>query len=147
MYKYVTIIIWNISKNFCCILNSQVHTFLDICLKGNRLVGVAIENDLKSLGYNSFNNFMDLHDLYQDDRGPFALGHIVKKLLSNRSGFQQGQHSAIDDARMTLAVYKHYKKSLENETFDTELMKLSLSREQYKKEKPKFFSEPCKCRK
>jgi len=116
-----------------------------MCLEGNKLVGVAVANDLISLDY-EHKHILDLHDFFRDDNGAFALGHIARQLLDNRSGFQQGHHYAIDDARMTLAAYKKLQ-SLQAIPggLNSAIQKLTKSRGIYKQTKPKFTSERCSC--
>lgn len=106
-------------------------------------MGAAIKNDLVSLQY-EVENVLDLQTIYKDAIGGFALALCAKKLLNNRTGFQEGQHSAIDDARMTLALYKHYQKSSDDEIY-SDCEKLSASRAEYKKTKPKYKAEKCTC--
>jgi len=127
----------------CCI--KQIHKFLDICLSGNIIVGADIQQDLKSLEY-TFHNVEDLQDTFRDRDGPFNLRMLVQLLLKNRSGFQTGHHSAIDDARMTLALYKKKNELIELGTFDDKIQYLTSKRTEYKLSKPKIFAEKCSCK-
>lgn len=85
----------------------RVHQLLDLCLAGNTLVGFAIRGDLRVLQY-EHGDVEDLQDFaaYTDGRQPYSLKSLAAAYL-NKTDFQSGRHSAIQDARITLALYQH----------------------------------------
>lgn len=84
-----------------------VHTCLKMALKCNTLVGMATYGDLDSLFFRH-DKVEDLGDFYRDEsshRGqPYGLKTLAYHLLG-MTEFQNGEHTAINDARVTQKLY------------------------------------------
>jgi len=84
----------------------------------NTVVGKAVAEDIKSLSYDQeilegrpYNKTptIDIGDYFQDEnKQPYKLKDLSKKYLDAEevaSKFQEGSHSAIADARVTMKLY------------------------------------------
>jgi len=82
-----------------------IHSVLDKCLPGNKLIGVNINEDLKSLRYRHVDT-EDLQNYFKDNnKQPYSLKALAIDLLG-KSKFQEDSHSAIQDARVTRDLFR-----------------------------------------
>ncbi|CAG7824234.1 unnamed protein product [Allacma fusca] len=91
------------------IIPNQARCMLRKVLKGNTVVGAAVEQDLKSLDYDFLENrtkVVDLQDFFKNEKGPFKLLDLATHFFPNKQNFQCAKHSAISDARMTMKIAK-----------------------------------------
>ncbi|CAG7816947.1 unnamed protein product, partial [Allacma fusca] len=83
----------------------QVKTLLTKVLRGNIVVGAAVQQDMESLNYDYRGNdtsLIDIQNFFKDSKGPFKLADLAHAFFPAKQDFQCGQHSAISDARMTI---------------------------------------------
>jgi len=82
-----------------------IQELLKQCLLSNTIVGFQIREDLRSLGVDH-NSIEELQDFFKSDKGqPISVRNLAKEFLNGKE-IQTGIHSAITDARVTLALHK-----------------------------------------
>lgn len=87
-----------------------LHQLLDKCLKGNTLVGHNIFKDLDAMKYehDRVEDLQDYPDFRDHQNQPYGLKALASTYLGEErmESFQNGEHSAIKDARVTMDMYK-----------------------------------------
>ena len=121
-----------------------LHEILDSCLPTNTLVGFAIKDDLVSMGY-PYDQVRteDLHSFFKDyNNQPYSVKALAAEFLNGKE-IQEGHHSAITDARVTLALHKVKQQKVRES--DIRVLFIDIARPP--KEPWQNNGEYCKCRK
>ncbi|AQZ11496.1 REX4 (YOL080C) [Zygosaccharomyces parabailii] len=86
-------------------------------LKDRILVGHAVSHDLAALGLKHARSMIRDTSLYPPFRKQYAKGKTpgLKKLANEvlKINIQEGQHSSVEDARITMLLYKSHKKEID----------------------------------